>query len=182
MTWMVSIWTYPRWPTAPATACGPAPNGSLVSSRWARSQIRRASVLVRGRGSVARGIARQCNRIRRCDEPGFGDTAPLRTGVAPPLLPITHAAGGDLGLAGGAAGLGRLTFVDVAGEAIDEPRALLRRAFEPDVAAAERIDQRRQQNCSGDHRRADQCWHGIPGTSRLRCAGAIALILTLPLD
>ena len=35
-----------------------------VSSRWARSQIRRASVLVRGRGSVARGIARQCNRIR----------------------------------------------------------------------------------------------------------------------
>ena len=35
-----------------------------VSSRWACSQIRRASVLVRGWGSVARGIARQCNRIR----------------------------------------------------------------------------------------------------------------------
>ena len=36
-----------------------------VSSRWARSQMRRASALVRGRGVVARGIARQCSRIRR---------------------------------------------------------------------------------------------------------------------
>ena len=62
-------------------------------------------------------------------------------------------------LAGGAAGLGRMAFVDVAGEAIDQPRALLCRAFKPGIAAAERVDQRRQQNCSGDHRRADQCWH-----------------------
>ena len=36
-----------------------------ASSRWARSQICRALALVRGRVSVARGIARQCNRIRR---------------------------------------------------------------------------------------------------------------------
>ena len=34
--------------TAAATACGPAPNGCRVSSRWACSQIRRASALVRG--------------------------------------------------------------------------------------------------------------------------------------
>ena len=75
-----------------------------------------------------------------------------------------------------------MAFVDVAGEAIDQPRALLRRAFEPDIAAAERVDQRRQQNCSGDHRRADQCWHRTSGTGRLRCAGTITLVLTLTLD
>src|SRR5204863_10214065 len=106
----------------------------------------------------------------------------LRTGVTPPLLPIPDAAGCDLGLAGGAAGLGCITFVDIAGDAIDQPRALLCRAFEPDIAAAERIDQRRQQNCSGDDRRCNQCWHGTSGTSRLRCTGAIALVLTLTLD
>jgi hypothetical protein len=39
-----------------------------VSSRWARSQIRRALALLRGKASVARGIARQCNRIRRDNE------------------------------------------------------------------------------------------------------------------
>src|SRR5204863_10191128 len=99
-----------------------------------------------------------------------------------PLRPLPDTSGCDLGLTGGAAGLGGTAFVDGAGETIDQPRALLRRAFEPGVAAAERIDQRRQQNCSGDHRRADQCWHGTSGTSRLRCTGAIALVLTLTLD
>ena len=56
----------PRRPPA-----APRRTARCVSSRWARSQIRRASVLVRGRGSVARGIARQCSRIRRVGSPGF---------------------------------------------------------------------------------------------------------------
>ena len=36
---------------------GPSPNGAAVSSRWARSQMRRAAALVRGRGLSAAGIA-----------------------------------------------------------------------------------------------------------------------------
>ena len=47
----------------------------------------------------------------------------------------------------------------VSGETIDQPGGLFGRAFETDVAIAESIDERRQQDGRRDHRRADQRRH-----------------------
>src|ERR1700746_1088508 len=70
----------------------------------------------------------------------------LRSRKRPPQAVVsrfglgTNAAGGDVGIAGGLAAALRLAFVERAGQAVDQPGAVVGRTFYGDVAAAERRD------------------------------------------
>ena len=73
-----------------------------------------------------------------------------------PFRAFGDAAGRNIAIARRLATFRRATFIEAAGETIDQPSALFGLAFKADIAVAERVDERRQQNRRRDHRRTDQ--------------------------
>src|SRR6201999_1693150 len=89
-------------------------------------------------------------RIRELEDRGADWTAGSR------LRLRGDAAGCDVGVAGCAAARRRLAAIDVAGETVDQPGALLVRALEAEIARAERSDQGGQQDGGRNQDSADQ--------------------------
>jgi len=98
------------------------------------------------------------------------------------LRPRRDAAGRDLGFAGGLATRGRLTAVDAAGQAVDQPGTVLGRTFDSDIAVAERGHQGGEQDRRRNHRCADQYRHRAHQNRPVRSAGAIPQVFILSLD
>src|SRR5205807_1149304 len=78
-------------------------------------------------------------------------------------LAAVDAAGRGFGFARGGTLVGGMAAIDLAGQAIDQPRIVLAAALESLVTVADCTDQRREQDGCCDHRRADQRRHGRSG-------------------
>jgi len=89
-----------------------------------------------------------------------------------PRLPVATSA-----LAGSFAALGSLALVNAAGEPIDQPQILLVGTLHPYEPRAHRRDQRRKQNCRGDHGCAIRM--GIAASAAIRRGPTIPLIFAL---
>ena len=94
-----------------------------------------------------------------------------------PLGPLADAARCNLGLAGRFAALGSLALVNTAGEPIDQPQALFVGTFHTRESGSDSRNQRRQQDCRGDHGCADQDGHRV--SDAIRRGPTIPLIFAL---
>jgi hypothetical protein len=91
--------------------------------------------------------------------------------------PLAEAARSNLGLAGSFAALGSLASVNAAGKPIDQPQILFVGTFHTREPGSDSRNQRRQQDCRGDHGCADQDGHRVSDT--IRRGSTIPLIVAL---
>ena len=98
--------------------------------------------------------------------PGVFAAAALSAATCSVLGPLADAARCDLGLAGGFAALGSLALVNAAGEPIDQPQILFVGTLHSREPGSDSRNQRRQQDCRGDHGCADQDGHRVSDAIR----------------